>query len=134
MRNLTVWLSTAELRGLTFVAVAVTAAGDYHCIGHEVFAEEAQQFIRDRVLFLRGGRLLLWEEWWLLLLPDGIGFPVPYSDREMIKHTYGHTLPCSYLYLAQMTSKTTIYACFRYTVSIYFILNVTEHQQHYKKD
>lgn len=102
MRSLTVWLSTAELKGLTFVAVAVAAAGDYHCIGHEVFTEEAEQFIRDRVLFLRGGGLLLWKKWRLLLLPDGIGFPVKCSDIETIKHTYGHALQiCSYLHLAQ---------------------------------
>lgn len=78
--------STAELRGLTFVAVAVAAAGDYHCVSHEVFAEEAEQLIRDRVLFLRGGGLLLREEWGLLLLPDGIGFSVQCNDKGMIKH------------------------------------------------
>lgn len=64
---------------LTVITVAVSTAVYDHGIVQQVVADEAEEFIRDRLVLAFRLRLLLWDKWRPLLLADGVRLT---NDRQ----------------------------------------------------
>lgn len=78
-------LNRCVCQKLTFVTVAVSAAGDDHGIAQHVMTDQAEEFIGDGLLLNFRFRRRLWDERRLFLLPNSIRLPKEHKTESYNK-------------------------------------------------